>query len=576
MVYSQSFTKITTGDIVNDKGNSGGSSWIDFDNDGYLDLFVANGNQDNQSNQLYRNNHDGTFIKIITGELVNNGGSSIGGTWGDYDNDGDADLFVTNRALASGTATNNFLYLNNGDGTFTRITDGVIANDPADSNISSWIDIENDGDLDLFVVNFNQANFLYLNNADGTFTKKLNGVINQSSFSICAAWGDYNNDGYLDLFIGNGGSTANLLFRNNKDGTFTQITSGAPVTDIASTLGCSWGDYNNDGNLDLFVANFLGANNFLYLNEGPPNYTFSKVTVGNIVNDGGFSVGSAWGDIDNDGDLDLYIGNFNQNNFLYLNNGDGAFQKVSNVNIVEDVGATFGVSMADYDKDGDIDLYATNQNNQSNFFYTNDGNQNNWIRLECIGTNSNKSAIGTKVKVKVNSGDIDSWQMREITSQSGYNSQNSLVAEFGVKNATVIDSIRIEWPSTIVDIYTDVPINAFYQAIENTSLKPIITFVNDEFLIPEDFELYQNYPNPFNPSTEIKYVLPKSGFVDLKIYNIRGREVKILINDFKSAGTNSVIWDGKDSFGETVNSGIYIFEIRVGKLTKTQKMMLIR
>jgi hypothetical protein len=553
VVYSQNFTKIATGDIVNDAGNSGGSSWIDFDNDGYLDLFVANGNQDNQNNQLFRNNHDGTFIKIITGELVNNGGSSIGGTWGDYDNDGDADLYVTNRALASGSATINFLYLNNGDGTFTRITDGVIANDPADSNISSWIDIENDGDLDLFVVNFNQANFLYMNNGDGTFTKNPNGVINQTSLSISAVWGDFNNDGYLDLFIGNGGSTANLLFRNNKDGTFTQITSGAPVTDIASTLG------------------------FLYLNEGPPNYTFSKVTVGNIVNDGGFSVGSAWGDIDNDGDLDLYIGNFNQNNFLYLNNGDSTFQKISNGSIVEDVGATFGVSMADYDKDGDIDLYATNINNQNNFFYTNDGNQNNWIRLECIGTNSNKSAIGTKVKIKVDSGDINSWQMREITSQSGYNSQNSLIAEFGVKNAAVVDSIKIEWPSTIVDIYTDVPINAFYQAIENTSLKPIITSVNkDEFLIPEDFELYQNYPNPFNPSTEIKYILPNSGFVDLKIYNIRGREIKILISGFQSAGTNSVIWDGKDNFGETVNSGIYIFKIRVGELTKSQKMMLIK
>ena len=579
LVYGQSFTKIAAGDIVNNGGRSGGSSWIDYDNDGYLDLFVANGNQSSQNNLLYRNNQDGTFVKITTGDIVTDGGSSIGGTWGDYDSDSDPDLFVTNRALASGAATTNFLYRNEGNGTFVRITSGDIANDTADSNISSWIDIENDGDLDLFVVNFGQSNFLYRNNGDGTFTKSTTGVINQSSLSISAVWGDFNNDSYLDLFIGNGGSGANLLFSNNGDGTFTQITSGVVVTDIAASTGCSWGDYNNDCNLDLYVANFLGTNNFLYLNDGPPNYTFTKVTAGDIVSDGGSSVGSAWGDIDNDGDLDLFVGNDNQNNFLYLNNADDTFEKVTSGEIVNDGGRTFGVSMADYDRDGDLDLYATNINDQNNFFYSNNGNSNNWISIKCVGTTSNKSAIGTKVKVKARLGDVDLWQMREITSQSGYNSQNSLNAEFGLKDATIIDSVKIEWPSGILDVYTNVAMNMFYTATEGDTItiEEITTGIGAiQHNLPETFELKQNYPNPFNPETTITYRIAFETTVELVIYNFLGQTVKTLVVNRQKPGLYSVLWRGKDNFGNPVSSGVYIYKIQAENFVQSRKMILLR
>ncbi|MFQ5823096.1 MAG: FG-GAP-like repeat-containing protein, partial [bacterium] len=189
------FTRITTGNIVNDGASSFSSSWGDYDADGDLDLFIANTNSEN--NFLYRNNGDGTFTKITEGDIVNDGGSSLGSSWGDYDNDGDLDLFVVNAA-----GENNSLYQNNGDGTFTKITDGDIVNDGGNSQACSW--------------------------------------------------GDYDNDGYLDLFVANGTLENNFLYNNDGSGTFTKITQGIIVNDGGESRGCNWADFDNDGDLDLF------------------------------------------------------------------------------------------------------------------------------------------------------------------------------------------------------------------------------------------------------------------------------------------------------------------------------------
>src|SRR5262245_9785459 len=249
---AQTFTKITEGPVVNDGSNSTGASWADYDGDGFLDLFVASGNQTPQNDLLYRNNRNGTFTQITSGDIVTAGGSSIGGAWGDYDNDGGPDLFVANRQ-----GENNFLFRNDGNGTFTKITTGNIVTDGGDSNSCSWVDLDNDGDLDLYVINFSQADFLYLNNGNGTFTRVTSGPpVTDVSFSISGAWADYDNDGDLDLFISNGRNQNNSLYRNDGNGAFTKITSGAIVNDGGNSIGCSWGDYDNDGNADLFVANF--------------------------------------------------------------------------------------------------------------------------------------------------------------------------------------------------------------------------------------------------------------------------------------------------------------------------------
>jgi hypothetical protein len=405
------------------------------------------------------------FSRITTGAIVNDSGLSNGCCWGDYNNDGYLDLFVANGWPGD---ANNFLYSNNGDGTFTKITDGPVVTDMTNSIAGTWGDYNNDGFLDLFVANYKQNNMLYTNNGNGSFTKITTGsIVVDGGASFCCSWGDYDNDGNLDLIVGNRKAENNFLYRNNGDGTFTRITTGAIVNDAGETFGVVWGDYNYDGDLDLFVANAFGGNNLLYTNNG--DGTFTKVMSGSVVSDGGNSYGGSWGDYDNDGDLDLFVANAGgEDNFLYANNGEGTFTKITAGVIVGDGGYSFGSNWGDYDNDGDLDLFIVNWADENNFLYSNDGNSNHWINIECLGTVSNTSAIGAKIRLKaVIDGDIV-WQLREISGQTGgaNGGQNSLNAEFGLGDAVVIDEIRVEWPSGINQTLYDKDVDQFLTIVE--------------------------------------------------------------------------------------------------------------
>ncbi|MBA7531335.1 hypothetical protein ES705_23547 [subsurface metagenome] len=472
-LFGQYFTRITEGAMVNDGGGSYGTALGDFNNDGFIDLFVTN--CCNGRNFLYTNNRDGNFSKITTGNIVNDEASSQGSSWGDYDNDGDLDLFVTNVG-----DSNNYLYKNNSDGTFSKITTGEIVNDGGNSYGASWGDFNNDGYVDLFVPNAgNTKNYLYKNNGDGTFTKITTGIIvNDSGSSAGASWGDFDNDGDLDLFVANNYNQNNFLYKNNGDGSFTKVTTGSIVNDGGNSIGGSWGDYDNDGDLDLFVTNGWwdeSQNNFLYQNDG--DGTFTKVTSGDIVNDWSNSFGSSWGDFDNDGDLDLFVTNeeYNNNNLLYSNNGDGSFAKIS-CDMVDFMAYSLGTSWGDYDNDGFLDLFVANDNEQNNFLFHNNGNSNNWINIKCIGIQSNVSAIGAKVRVNAIIGGNSVWQLNEISGQTGggLGGQNSLNAEFGLGDATLIDTMIIEWPSGITEVFTEVAINQFLTITEDETFPKII------------------------------------------------------------------------------------------------------
>ena len=434
-----------TGIGLDDVSNNWGSAWGDYDNDGFVDLFVTN-YETNAPNLLYHNNGDGSFTKVSTGAITTDLASSLAASWGDYDNDGDLDLYVANNI-----GYQNFLYRNNGNGSFTKIANDPVVNDLGYAHGVSWVDYDRDGFLDLFVADYFSTKFnqLYHNNGDGTFTKETNSApVLEAGFSVSGIWGDYNNDGYPDLFITNTENSNNSLYENKGDGQFLKINTGAIVTDGGSSVGASWGDYNNDGHLDLFVANAGDQDNFLYTNNGDGSFT--RETSGVIVNDGGHSHGSAWADYDNDGDLDLFVSNDQgQDNFLYSNNGDGTFSKTIN-QITQDSGDSFGAGWADIDNDGDVDLFIANHNSNENFVYENSrGKCQSKFCVILEGTNSNRSAIGTKVHVKSTIYGTSVWQMRELSGQTGggIGGQNELKTIFGLGNATAIDSVIIEWSS---------------------------------------------------------------------------------------------------------------------------------
>ncbi len=438
------FTK-QGGTLTNELRDDWAMAWGDYDNDGYVDLFVSN-YEINQPNRLFHNNGNGTFTKVTTGSIVTDKAKSLGATWGDYDNDGDLDLFVANNI-----GFTNFLYRNDGVGTFTKINNDPLVNYDAYSHGVAWGDYDNDGFLDMFVADYFATRFnkLYHNNGDGTFTDESSLVpALEASSSLSGVWGDYNNDGLLDLFVNNISDVNNSLYKNLGNGAFEKITTGNIVSDGGKSVGASWADYDNDGDLDLFVANAGDQNNFLYQNNG--DETFTKITNGDIVNDGGHSHSSAWADYDNDGDLDLYVGNdADSHDFLYTNNGDGTFSKISN-NITEIKGCSFGAGWADVDNDLDVDLFVANRDMDENGMFINSrGVCQSKVCFQLEGTNSNRSAIGAKIYVKANVYGHDTWQMREISSQSGggIGGQNELKVIFGLGDATTIDSVKVKWPS---------------------------------------------------------------------------------------------------------------------------------
>jgi enediyne biosynthesis protein E4 len=539
---AQIFTRVvdSLNAVTTDMAESGGGSWVDINNDGLLDLFVANGNLSSQDNSLYLNAGSGNFIKVTTGNIVTDGGSSIGSTWADYNHDGFLDCFVTNR-----NNFGNFLYNGNGDTVFTKIITGSIVTDIGNSNSSSWVDADNNGILDLYTVNFQNADFFYLGDGSPGYTLTSQAPVSSGTqFSIPGAWADYNNDLFPDLFIGNSGTQNDFLFTNTGSLVFTQST----FTDASATLGASWADYDNDGDLDLFVANYLNDTSILYKNSGTPSFLLTPFDSSGILIIGN-SVGSAWGDVDDDGDLDLFVCDDGSNNHLFLNSGfpNYTFTVVSVGQVVSDAGNSFGCAFGDYDNDGHLDLFVANRLNQQNFLYHNDGNANNWITIKCTGIASNSSALGAKVFVKATINGIPVWQMQEVSVQTGYNSQN-LWLHFGLAQSSVADTIVIKWPSGITDTCRNVNANIFYTALEGQCMSTTISESNNlasQFFIS---------PNPLHSSfiLHAPAAFIKSSF---NIYNSIGEIV-----------CGQIINSGQQKINLAVKPGIYYLQI--GGITK--------
>ncbi len=582
-VHSQSFTKVTTGALVNDVGAFRSVNWVDINNDGYLDLFVSTGLEGGENDVLYVNNgpdSNFTFRKITSSPIVSDLMPSDGSSWGDFDNDGDLDAVV----VAWYDSVNSF-YANDGNGKFTPITNSPIFTDRGYSETCSWGDYDNDGYLDLYVSNSGGTlrNFLYHNNRDGTFTRITTGSIVLDAFkSRGVTWVDYDNDGDIDMFVVNESSQPNDLYRNELKetgtATFTRITTGSLVTDVSSSWSASWADYDNDGDQDVFIATGypLYANDMLYKNNG--NGTFTRILTGPLVTDAARSACGAWGDVDNDGDLDLFVttayASSPTKNFLYMNRlmetGSATFEQVTTGDIVNDLGSSYGAAWGDYDNDGDLDLFVANTTNEAakNSLYRNDNaNANHWIEFRCIGDSSNRSGIGTKVRAKAMINGNPLWQERVVEGQSGYCAQN-LVLHFGLGNATVVDTLRVLWPSGIVDVFANVAVNRIATLNEGAAITAVDEKKSE---LPARFLLEQNYPNPFNPSTIIKYQLPTQNYVTLKVYDILGREVATLVNGLQNPGSYRVELNAAG-----FASGVYFYRIQAGHTVEQKKMLLMK
>jgi hypothetical protein len=471
---TQTFTEVGFKAGVNDIGLGGGVAWGDYDNDGDLDLYVANAGS---NNRLYRNNgasSNWSFTEAYPNAPIADPGLGKGVAWGDYDNDGDLDLALANYNEANGRFFRNDLD-GSGARTFADVTQSArpLITDDAGAGLGvAWGDYDNDGYLDLYMTNegthpnaasTNKVNRLYHNNRDGTFTDLGNSTGIAADFgtqgsSRGAAWGDYDNDGDLDLYLATSIGEQNRLYRNDLDidgsRRFNNVGGSVGVGDIEQGFGVAWGDYDNDGDLDLYVANGSGQENRLYQNDNAGT-SFVNVGVSAKVNDTGEGQGVAWGDYDNDGDLDLYLTNVRGTNRLYQNNGDRTFAEVgvSAMGSVREDGR--GAAWGDYDNDGDLDLYVVNEGCANRLYQNTAPAPNRFLTVKLVGTQSNRDGIGARVIAKTGT----KQQRRDVDGGSGLFSQPSLPVEFGFGSTATVDELSIRWPSGTVQTLTNVATN---------------------------------------------------------------------------------------------------------------------
>lgn len=438
--------------------SSWNNSWVDINNDGWEDLFISDKNH-TESNFLHINSAGVNFTNITVGEIVNKHAKTITSVWADIDNDSDIDVLIVNA-----TEKKSLLYANNGSGVLTELLNTGIDVNAQYFHGAAWADFDNDGYVDLLITNFFETRFhqLYKNNGNQTFTRIYDTPITlESNRSMAPILSDYNNDGLVDIFIPNGNNEQNSLYKNLGNFEFQKITNGSIATDTFNSVGASWGDYDNDGNMDLFVANASGQNNNLYKNNG--DGTFNKVTDIEMVTDGGHSHGVKWVDINNDKALDLFVTNDIGANFLYKNEGAGIFTKITSDYLTTDIGINYGQAWADYNKDGYLDVSISLNGEEADKLFCNIGSGNNWLNVKLLGLNSNKSAIGARIKLKSNG----IWQTREILPVSGFGSQNSIRAHFGLGTDNSIDSLVVFWPSGHTQIITSgLNINTFVTITE--------------------------------------------------------------------------------------------------------------
>ncbi|NOT34852.1 MAG: hypothetical protein HOP12_11875 [Candidatus Eisenbacteria bacterium] len=583
--HAQSFIRITTGPHVTNAGASRAVCWVDFDKDGDLDIFLTNGPSTGQANALFRN--DGapnyTYTKVLGDPIVTGAFRADGASFADFDNDGDLDCFVVNWY-----GDNNLLYLGNGDGTFTRVLTGAAVTDGGHSETCSWGDYDRDGWADLHVTNSGdavaEADFLYHNDQDGTLSRVLTGAIASDAFyTRSSSWIDIDRDGDDDMFVTNENGEDEILYRNQLvpggTATFEAESPGDLATAGNSSFSAAWADYDNDGDFDCFVANSSAENNSLYRNDGG---TFTRMSADITSSDDGWSVCGIWGDIDNDGDLDLFVtngfGGATKRNFLYQNRlietGTASFVKLTTAQVTTDLGWSYGAAWGDYDQDGDLDLYVarTFNNNENESLYRNlNANGSHWLELDLEGTASNRSALGAVVRVKATIGGQPVEQLRVVEGQAAYCSQN-LQLHFGLGDAAVIDTVEVIWPSGVREITTGLPADQRKHYTEGL----IPTGVGEPGGGPDDARStvawHRSSPNPFKHETTLEFALRRSAQVRLEILDVTGRTLTTVLDGWIEAGPRRARW----RLPEGAASGVYLYRLTVGGVSQTGKLTALR
>ena len=505
--------------------DGGGIAWIDYDRDGWPDLYLVNGGRWDEllagkrtvSNALFHNNGDGTFSDVTAEAGVAGADWGMGAAVADVDNDGWPDLYVCNYGP-------NVLYRNNGDGTFTDVASRSGTADPRWGSSAAFADYDGDGWLDLYLTNYvkfdhrrppaptcgyrgiqvacgpqglpPESDVLYRNNGDGTFSDVTarTGVSVPPAFGLGVLWFDSDNDGDQDLYVAND-SMGNFLFMNNGDGSFQEVGLLSSVAydedgKEQAGMGVAAGDYDRDGHFDLYVTNFSDDYNTLYRNLG--NGYYRDVTYAANLGSATWPFlawGTGFADMDNDGWEDLFVSNghiypqidqyeigstYMERNQIFHNLGNGKFREIRDALQAgaNRPGSSRGSAFADYDNDGDLDIGINNLDGSPSLL-RNDSppGDRRWLILSLEGVRSNRSAIGARVTVETEEG----RQMREVSGGSSYQASDDLRVHFGLAAVDHVRLLMVRWPGGEVQKFHDVAADRHYRLREGGRLEPLRT-----------------------------------------------------------------------------------------------------
>ncbi len=532
-LHDGTFENVSEASGITQHNISHSATWGDYDNDGNLDFYGVS-NDHNLYDQLWHSNGDGTFSQVQEDVWLFHGSNPTAACgWGDADNDGCLDLYIANSEdWNDGNPVyyrDYFFHFDPIDRIFLDITPADIARNRYYGRSAAWCDFDMDGDMDFYVSNYRlQPNYLMVNQGDLEFENQAG----QRGVAGVQQQGAYGH-----------------------------------------TIGSAWADYDNDGDFDLFAANlahprFIAFSDkcMLYRCSGAPDYTFEDVREEAGITYDETASSPAWGDYDNDGWLDIFITSVydGRQPYFYRSNGGGTFTNVNYpTGFHNTCNNTWGLTWCDYDHDGDLDLAVGGGGG----LFHNSGNDGNWMQLVLRGVNVNKFAFGCYAQVF--SG--DQKFLRHVEGASGTEScQPPMTLHYGLGEIDHIDSLVVTWVGQGVDRYYDLPVNRRYTAIEGEGLLNAPQQPDDP-AIPSEFTLESLYPNPFNPDLNISFSLGESGRIKIDVYDAVGRYVENVVNKSFIAGSHTVSWKSIDRA-----AGSYVVQVKHNGGVSSRMVALVK
>ncbi|MBR9846920.1 MAG: T9SS type A sorting domain-containing protein [Algicola sp.] len=553
-VFSQAFFQnnaIPLGFVNNTSSgnNLGGVSFFDYDNDGWDDITIACKGSDPV--RFFRNN-GGQLVEEFYGITITGHSKQV--IWVDYDNDNDNDLFVTRLD------GNNLLYQNDGNLNFTNVT---VAAGFSNFNIlytygATFGDIDNDGDLDLFISNKDVSgtvpNKLYRNNGDGTFSdiSFAAGISLSGHLTFCASFFDYDKDGFQDIYMSNDRFVnTNILYRNNGDNTFTDVSVTSGTNIAANAMSTTIDDFNYDGWLDIYITNTAEGNHLLK-NNG--DGTFDDIAIASGLSFNSIGWGANFFDADNDTDMDLYISSMVDNpstglltTAFYECQDNQTYMLSTTSGFDNDEFKSFSNAIGDIDNDGFQDFIVANQAPDNHSLWHNQNDTNNWLKVKLEGVQSNKNGIGSWIEVFAN----NIVMYRYTVCGEGFLGQNSATEIFGIADATTIDYVKVTWLSGVEDVITNVSANQTLLIEEGSTLST------------SDFNMTAISVSP-NPTHGMVRINGLNQPVEAKVFDYLGRLVFS-----KSLSLNDALIDLSNN-----SKGMYLLQLKDETSEVTKKIVL--